>query len=831
MNLRKLKGTIMMGICGAAALSAAGMLLLILVIIFLKGIASLTPHFILFTEINSGMGLGTGIANAIVGTILLAITSTILAIPFAIGTAIYLKKYAPDNHLTRFLRLMIEVLSGTPSIVLGIFGVLVLVVYLRPITGGESLFAGTVALAILILPVIERATEDAIARVSKELEEGSYALGATKWLTIRNIIVPSAFSGIIVGAILGFGRAAEESAVVILTAGYSQNMPEFRIALNPQFLLGIKIYPLNNLVGSLPVFLYTSYENSNVFPVSSIFAAGFILIMMVMLINISAKGILSYATAKAQGHQDNRLSSLFRSLSKSFRRKKPKDLILRTDEETAPPVPAGLFSEPEVVRHGGTPAEPMPGPQFSPDADTIPVVHSATNPPKLSHPGEKIYSDGTSIRQWFRTFRQKMRIPVPGKKDHPEGAINVQPADHGSSRRSIRPFIRALLPFTIPLVILILIAILAGIPPLNHALGPASPSLAALFSTSLTLIVAVAGLVFGLFVAKRGGAFRAKNRKAGAAGVAAGFCLVLAVACVLSSAGSGLFNTGNTPASASSSSASLSAADRSARLAALLASEGLNGEGPTTTNPVTPSETSRSASGPAPATSVGGVPVRDALSLRENYQYGDPSHAIRATIYDVKVLPFYFWWWADWNRFVQQVPATGDSYLVVFIRIENTGKMSAIIPSADQFNVTYNGVSYGHSPYFDLSLADQQNINDYSAVFPNIPYEWIRELGQDKRDYAFLMGYNIFEDQGLLNNTTATPATPTPAPASTGISGWQENSVTDMDYLNYNLKPGPSQAIDGYLIYEVPDAAVNDLKNTYMQVAFNGHSATRWCLG
>ena len=128
------------------------------------------------------------------------------------------------------------------------------------------------ALAILILPVIERATEDAIARVSKELEEGSYALGATKWLTIRNIIVPSAFSGIIVGAILGFGRAAEESAVVILTAGYSQNMPEFRIALNPQFLLGIKIYPLNNLVGSLPVFLYTSYENSNVFPVSSIFA-------------------------------------------------------------------------------------------------------------------------------------------------------------------------------------------------------------------------------------------------------------------------------------------------------------------------------------------------------------------------------------------------------------------------------------------------------------------------------------------------------------------------------------------------------------------------------
>jgi hypothetical protein len=222
-----------------------------------------------------------------------------------------------------------------------------------------------------------------------------------------------------------------------------------------------------------------------------------------------------------------------------------------------------------------------------------------------------------------------------------------------------------------------------------------------------------------------------------------------------------------------------------------------------------------------------GVPVRDALSLRENYQYGDPSHAIRATIYDVKVLPFYFWWWADWNRFVQQVPAPGDSFLVVFIRIENTGNMSAIIPSADQFNVTYNGAGYAHNPYFNLSLADQQNINDYSADFPNFPYEWIRELGQDKRDYAFLMGDNIFEDQGLGGaNVTSTPT-----PASAGISGWVENSVTDMDYLHYNLKPGPSQAIDGYLIYEVPDAAVNDMRNTFMQVAFNGHSATRWRLG
>ena len=119
MNSRKARGTIMMAICGTAALFAAGMLLFIVGTIFVKGVDSLTLHFILVTETEAGRELGSGIANAVAGTFFLAILSTVLAIPFAIGTAIYLQKYAPDNHLTRFLRLMIEVLSGTPSIYSG----------------------------------------------------------------------------------------------------------------------------------------------------------------------------------------------------------------------------------------------------------------------------------------------------------------------------------------------------------------------------------------------------------------------------------------------------------------------------------------------------------------------------------------------------------------------------------------------------------------------------------------------------------------------------------------------------------------------------------------
>ena len=124
MKLRIPEGTIMMAICGAAALFAAGMLLFILADVFLKGVASLTLHFILFSEINTGWVSGPGSQMQLPVHFLLAITSTIIAIPFGVGTAIYLQKYASDNQITRFFRLMIEVLSGTPSIVLGIFGVL-----------------------------------------------------------------------------------------------------------------------------------------------------------------------------------------------------------------------------------------------------------------------------------------------------------------------------------------------------------------------------------------------------------------------------------------------------------------------------------------------------------------------------------------------------------------------------------------------------------------------------------------------------------------------------------------------------------------------------------
>ena len=126
--------------------------------------------------------------------------------------------------------------------------------------------------------------------------------------------------------------------------------------------------------------------------------------------------------------------------------------------------------------------------------------------------------------------------------------------------------------------------------------------------------------------------------------------------------------------------------------------------------------------------------------------------------------------------------------------------MSAIVPSADEFNVTYNGQSYFHEPYFDTSVLDQNEINIYTANFNAMPYQWIREIGQQKRDYAYLTGYNIFaQNTTVVENYTANSAIPPPSASNPNGEG-------------YFIKPGSSNAIDGYLIYEVPGSAEADLR-------------------
>lgn len=281
---------IFLSISSLCALLTASLLVVILGFIFLKGLPSMTPYY-LFTPESETPGFNQGIANAIAGTIILSFFSITIATPLAVAVAIYLAEYAADGWFTKALRFMIDLLAGMPSIVLGIVGFMILVFSLKYFTGGFSLIAGSVALALLVLPTIERAAEEALKTCPRSLREGSMTLGATRWDTIRRIVVPYSLPGIITGVVLGIGRAAEESAVVVLTAGYTQFMPRFGLFSKPDIFMGTKLVPFQEGIASLPIAVYHTYEFSNMVPIENGFATATVIIVIVMVINLVAKYI------------------------------------------------------------------------------------------------------------------------------------------------------------------------------------------------------------------------------------------------------------------------------------------------------------------------------------------------------------------------------------------------------------------------------------------------------------------------------------------------------------------------------------------------------------
>ncbi len=189
--------------------------------IVVKGISAINWEFI--SQPPSRAGKEGGISTTIIGTLYLTLVALLLAVPLGVGAALYLEEYGRKN--TRFgyvLKLTAETLAGIPSIVYGLFGFVFFVIFLNM---GWSILSGGLTLAIMILPTITRTSQEAVIAVPQEYRSNSFALGATKWYTIKRLILPAAAPGIITGIILSAGRAVGESAAVLLTAGSSLGMP------------------------------------------------------------------------------------------------------------------------------------------------------------------------------------------------------------------------------------------------------------------------------------------------------------------------------------------------------------------------------------------------------------------------------------------------------------------------------------------------------------------------------------------------------------------------------------------------------------------------------
>jgi phosphate transport system permease protein len=233
---------------GVVTLAVVAPILVVVASIVVRGLPAVSWRF-LSTMPHGGMKEG-GILPAIVGTLLLTLGTAIAAVPVGVGGAVYLSEYARDTGVTRAIRLAIVNLAGIPSIVYGLFGLGMFVLFLRM---GASILAGSLTLAIMTLPVVISTAEEALRAVPQEFRTVSASLGGTRWQGIRNVVLPQALPGIITGVILGLLRAAGETAPILFTvaAFYLPRLP--RSPLDQTMALPYHLYVISTQVPGMPV--------------------------------------------------------------------------------------------------------------------------------------------------------------------------------------------------------------------------------------------------------------------------------------------------------------------------------------------------------------------------------------------------------------------------------------------------------------------------------------------------------------------------------------------------------------------------------------------------
>jgi phosphate transport system permease protein len=215
-----------------SALSSITSVILMTVFIFRQGLPLFAhvsvPDFLFSTDWNPSRtpNPGYGILSFIVGALFVTFLSLLIAVPIGIASGIFLSEMA-GRRAGGFLRAAVELLAGIPSVIYGLFGIAAVVPVVRQLFGGNgySVLSSSIILAIMTLPTIINMTEVSIHTVPRELREGSWALGATKWQTIVGVLIPAARSGIITGVVLGMGRALGETMAVLLVGGNAPIMP------------------------------------------------------------------------------------------------------------------------------------------------------------------------------------------------------------------------------------------------------------------------------------------------------------------------------------------------------------------------------------------------------------------------------------------------------------------------------------------------------------------------------------------------------------------------------------------------------------------------------
>ena len=269
MNRRKRTSDVF--VSGLINLSAAFSVILlagIIAYVFVKGIRSVNLQFL--TTVTSTLNKTVGIAGNIVNTLYIIVITLLIATPVGIGSAIYLNEYAKPGKLVRAIEFTTETLSGIPSIIFGMFGMMF---FGTGLGLGYSILTGSLTLTLMVLPLITRNTQEALNTVPDSYRSGALGMGATKWYMIRTVLLPSAMPGIITGVILAIGRIVGESAALLFTAGSGYLLPKSGIGFLKKIL---------ESGGTLTIQLYLSMAKAEY---STAFGIAAVLLVIVLVIN------------------------------------------------------------------------------------------------------------------------------------------------------------------------------------------------------------------------------------------------------------------------------------------------------------------------------------------------------------------------------------------------------------------------------------------------------------------------------------------------------------------------------------------------------------------
>ena len=276
---RLITNRIAQGAATVAAFGAVAVLAIVVINVVQRAIPALNLD--LFTQVQATFGqTGGGIKNAIIGSVIIVAIATLFALPTGVLVAIYVSEFAHEQ-IKRYVRLALDVLNGVPSIVIGIFVYALLVV-----GSGQAAWKASFALAIVMLPLVSRATIEVLNLVPSSLREGSFALGVAKWRTVLFVILPTVRGGILTGSTLAMARAAGETAPLLFTTSIFLNA----VVTDPR-------QPMATL--PFTIFVYSEAPDKNLN--DQAWAAAFILMAFVLVTSLTARYLLSRSEKKLRG--------------------------------------------------------------------------------------------------------------------------------------------------------------------------------------------------------------------------------------------------------------------------------------------------------------------------------------------------------------------------------------------------------------------------------------------------------------------------------------------------------------------------------------------------